>query len=149
MIRAIAPRVRSFLFASSRGGGGGHDGGPCPAPARRGRAERAQAGGALLLLAELGEVDDGALVPWATGKPLYCQHLCPHGHAQELLARVAPKRWRIALPRNLAAGLRWLPALTLGFVIVIVMLVLPQDLAAVEPFDAYPIRAAGWAKRDY
>ena len=25
------------------------------------------------------------LVPWAARKPLYCQHLCPHGAAQELL----------------------------------------------------------------
>jgi hypothetical protein len=84
-------------------------------------------------------------IPWTTGKPLYCQHLCPHGHAQELLARVAPKRWRIALPTDFAAGLRWLPALTLGTMIVVVMLVLPHDLAAFEPFDAYSIRAAGWA----
>ena len=85
------------------------------------------------------------LLPWATGRPLYCQHLCPHGHAQELLARVAPKRWRMALPKNLAAGLRWLPVLTLGFIVIVVMLVLPHDLAATEPFDAYAIRAAGWA----
>jgi hypothetical protein len=85
------------------------------------------------------------LVPWGTGKPLYCQQLCPHGHAQEILARLAPKRWRIALPKSLDAGLRWLPALTLGCVIVLVTLVLPFDLASVEPFDAYSIRAAGWA----
>jgi len=85
------------------------------------------------------------IVPWTTGKPLYCQQLCPHGHAQELLARVAPKRWRIVLPANLAAGLRWLPVLTLGLILVLVMLVIPQDLAAFEPFDAYAIRAAGWA----
>ena len=85
------------------------------------------------------------LVPWTTGKPLYCQHLCPHGHAQELLARIAPKRWRIALPKNFAAGLRWLPPLTLALMVVMVMLVLPHDLAAFEPFDAYAIRAAGWA----
>jgi NosR/NirI family transcriptional regulator, nitrous oxide reductase regulator len=83
--------------------------------------------------------------PWGTGKPLYCQQLCPHGHAQELLARVAPKRWRIALPKDFAAGLRWLPALTLATILVVVMLVLPHDLAAFEPFDAYSIRAAGWA----
>ena len=85
------------------------------------------------------------IVPWVTGKPLYCQHLCPHGHAQELLARIAPKRWRIALPKNLAAGLRWLPLLTLAMILGVVMLVLPADLAAFEPFDAYAIRTAGWA----
>jgi hypothetical protein len=85
------------------------------------------------------------IVPWSTGKPLYCQHLCPHGHAQELLARLAPKRWRIALPKRFAAGLRWLPFLTLVMILGVVMLVLPHDLAAFEPFDAYAIRSAGWA----
>jgi hypothetical protein len=84
------------------------------------------------------------IVPWSTGKPLYCQHLCPHGHAQELLARIVPKRWRIALPKNFAAGLRWLPLLTLAMILGVVMLVLPHDLAAFEPFDAYAIRTAGW-----
>ena len=85
------------------------------------------------------------VVPWASGKPLYCQHLCPHGHAQEFLARLVPKRWRIALPKNFAAGLRWLPLLTLALILGVVLLVLPHDLAAFEPFDAYAIRSAGWA----
>lgn len=85
------------------------------------------------------------LVPWGTGKPLYCMHLCPHGHAQELLAQTLPRRCRIALPRGLDAGLRWIPALTLGGIVVLVMLVLPHDLASIEPFDAYAIRTAGWA----
>ena len=85
------------------------------------------------------------VVPWGAGKPLYCHQLCPHGHAQEILARIAPKRWRIALPKNFAAGLRWLPLLTLAMILGVVMLVLPHDLAAFEPFDAYALRAAGWA----
>jgi hypothetical protein len=85
------------------------------------------------------------IVPWGTGRPLYCQQLCPHGHAQEWIARIAPKRWRISLPRNFAAGLRWLPFLTLALILGVVMLVLPHDLAAFEPFDAYAIRMAGWA----
>ena len=85
------------------------------------------------------------IVPWGTGKPLYCHQLCPHGHAQEWLARIAPKRWRISLPKNFAAGLRWLPFLTLVMMLGVVMLVLPHDLAAFEPFDAYAIRTAGWA----
>ena len=85
------------------------------------------------------------IVPWAAGRPLYCQHLCPHGHAQEFLSRIAPKRWRIALPKGLAAGLRWLPRLTLALMLGVVLLVLPHDLAAFEPFDAYAVRTAGWA----
>ena len=85
------------------------------------------------------------IIPWSSGKPLYCQQLCPHGHAQELLARFAPKRWRVVLPKQFAAGLRWLPFLTLLMLVGVVMLVLPHDLAAFEPFDAYAIRSAGWA----
>jgi polyferredoxin len=84
-------------------------------------------------------------IPWATRKPLYCQHLCPHGAAQELLGHFAPRRWRFALPKGLAAGLRWLPPLTLGVVVIITIMGLPMDLAHLEPFDAYSVRAAGAA----
>lgn len=84
-------------------------------------------------------------VPLAARKPIYCHHICPHGAAQMLLHRMAPKRWRINLRADFARGLRWLPALLLGTVIVISMLVLPIDLAHIEPFDAYVIRTAGWA----
>ncbi len=84
-------------------------------------------------------------VPWATGKPLYCQHICPHGAAQELLHRLAPKGWRFALPSGVDAGLRWLPPLLLAFVLIVSMLGLPIDLAHVEAFDAYLFRTAGLA----
>ena len=84
-------------------------------------------------------------VPWATRKPLYCQQLCPHGAAQELLGRIAPKRWRVALPKDFARGLRWLPALLLALVVAVTILALPIELANLEPFDAYLIRAAGGA----
>ena len=84
-------------------------------------------------------------VPWASRKPLYCQQLCPHGAAQELLGRIARKRWRIALPKDFAAGLRWLPGLLLGMVVIITIVGLPIDLAHLEPFDAYSLRAAGVA----
>ena len=84
-------------------------------------------------------------VPWATRKPLYCQQLCPHGAAQELLGRIAPKSWRVALPKDFARGLRWLPALLLALVVAVTILALPIELANLEPFDAYLIRAAGGA----
>lgn len=84
-------------------------------------------------------------IPWAARKPVYCHHICPHGAAQMLLNRFAPKRWRISLRPDFARGLRWLPALLLGAVVIISMLVLPIDLAHIEPFDAYVIRTAGWA----
>jgi NosR/NirI family nitrous oxide reductase transcriptional regulator len=85
------------------------------------------------------------VVPWTSGKPLYCQHLCPHGAAQEILHGLAPKRWRIHLRREVDAGLRWFPPLLLGLVLTVAMLGLPLDLAHLEPFDAYVLRAAGVA----
>lgn len=84
-------------------------------------------------------------VPWATRKPLYCHQLCPHGAAQELLGHYAPRRWRLTVPKRFAAGLRWLPPLLLGLVLIIAILGLPLDLAHLEPFDAYSLRAAGAA----
>ena len=84
-------------------------------------------------------------VPWTTRKPLYCHQLCPHGAAQELLGRIAPRRWRVALPKEFGAGLRWLPALLLALVLTVTILMLPIDLAHLEPFDAYSLRAAGVA----
>lgn len=104
--------------------------------AQNGVPWRSAPGLVLLLAAALA-------MPWTTGKPLYCQQLCPHGAAQELLGRFGPKRWRVALPKEFAAGLRWLPGLLIGMVIMITILGLPIELAHLEPFDAYSLRAAG------
>jgi NosR/NirI family transcriptional regulator, nitrous oxide reductase regulator len=84
------------------------------------------------------------LVPWATKKPLYCQQLCPHGAAQEWLGRVGMKN-KLHVPAGLGAGLQWLPGLSLVFVLLVVMLQAPFDLAGLEPFDAWVIQSAGWA----
>jgi hypothetical protein len=85
------------------------------------------------------------VIPWSSGRALYCQHLCPHGAAQELLHAIAPRRWRLALPRGIDAGLRWLPPLLLAVVLLATILTLPLDLAGLEPFDAYIVRTAGIA----
>lgn len=106
--------------------------------AENGAPWRAAPGLVLLLAAAL-------VVPWTTGKPLYCQQLCPHGHLQEWLARWMPKRWRFHIPKGVERGLRWLPPLTLAYVLVVTFLVLPVDLASVEPFDAYLLTSAGVA----
>jgi len=82
-------------------------------------------------------------VPWASGRPLYCQQLCPHGAAQELILRKAPRRWRWKLPRGVDAGLRWGPGLLLGFMAILVLLPLDFDLAEFEPFDAYMLGIGG------
>jgi len=85
------------------------------------------------------------LLPWATRKPVYCHHVCPHGAAQELIGRVRPKRWQVNLPEGVVRGLEHLPGLLLGFALLIALLALPFELAGIEPFDAYLVRSAGWA----
>lgn len=85
------------------------------------------------------------LVPWTTQRPVYCQQLCPHGALQEIIGRHAPQRWRWRVPASVERPLRWLPGGLLGFVLMVVMLPLDFDLAGLEPFDAYVIRAAGAA----
>ncbi len=82
-------------------------------------------------------------VPWVSGKALYCQQICPHGAAQEILHRIAPRRWRIGVPHGLDAGLRWLPPLLLAVVLFVTLLSLPIELAHLEPFDAYVVKTAG------
>ncbi|KAF0175132.1 MAG: FMN-binding domain protein [Limisphaerales bacterium] len=66
-------------------------------------------------------------VPWVARRPLYCQQLCPHGAAQEIVTRLAPARWRVNVPAALDRAL------------------LDFDLAGLEAFDAYLIRSAGGA----
>jgi NosR/NirI family nitrous oxide reductase transcriptional regulator len=46
---------------------------------------------------------------------------------------------------DFARGLRWLPPLLLALVVVVSVLVLPIDLAHLEPFDAYVLQSAGVA----
>lgn len=85
------------------------------------------------------------LVPWFSRRALYCQYICPHGAAQEWLHRIVPGRLRMNLPASVRDGLRWLPFLLLILALGILLLALPQDLASLEPFDAYLWRTAGWA----
>lgn len=85
------------------------------------------------------------VVPWATGKPFYCHHICPHGAAQELISRIRPKRFQITLSADVIRGLEILPGALLVFTLVVALLALPFDLAGLEPFAAYVIRSAGIA----
>ncbi|MEQ1860560.1 MAG: FMN-binding protein, partial [Chthoniobacteraceae bacterium] len=106
--------------------------------AQNGAPWRSAPGLVLLLAASLA-------VPWATGKAIYCQHLCPHGAAQEILHKFAPRGWRLHIRADIDRALRWLPAGLLAVVLAAAMLALPIDLAHLEPFDAYVISAAGVA----
>ena len=82
-------------------------------------------------------------MPWTTGKPLYCQQLCPHGAAQELLHRIAPRKWRIRVRADVDRALRWIAPGLLAVVIAATIIGLPIDIAHLEPFDAYVLSAAG------
>ena len=85
------------------------------------------------------------VVPWATGKPFYCHHICPHGAAQELISQIRPKRFQITLSADVIRGLEILPGALLVFTLVVALLALPFDLAGLEQFAAYVIRSAGIA----
>lgn len=72
-------------------------------------------------------------VAWAAKRPLYCQQLCPHGAAQEIVSRLAPLHWRVRVPAPLDLALRWLPGVLLLAVLFVVMLPLDFDLAGLCP----------------
>ncbi len=92
----------------------------------------------LLLLAAVA-----LLGPVISSKQLYCHHICPHGALQQLLARRVGWQWRVS-PR-LERWLTRLPLVLLSFVFLSVVSGWAVDLNALEPFDAYSFRVAGWA----
>jgi NosR/NirI family nitrous oxide reductase transcriptional regulator len=83
------------------------------------------------------------LLPWSTGRPVYCQQICPHGAAQTLLFRVIPGRLRV--PQRLHRIFAILPFLTLLAATAIVAAGLPLSLSALEPFDAWILGVGGLA----
>jgi polyferredoxin len=83
------------------------------------------------------------LVPVATRRQVYCHHLCPHGAAQQLLKNRVP--YQLHLPARATRLLATLPAWLLVWVLLVALCHLPFNLAALEPFDAYLFRLAGWS----
>ena len=83
------------------------------------------------------------LLPATTRRNVYCSHLCAHGAAQQLLARVVKPRWSVPTRlRPLAAILPWA---LLVLAILAAILDLPLALVDLEPFDAYLPTVAGIA----
>ncbi len=82
------------------------------------------------------------LAPVWTRRQIYCHHVCPHGAAQQLLA--GRLRWRWSPSRRMDVWLGRVPFVLLGFVVFAVMLAWQADVNALEPFDAYLFRVAGW-----
>jgi Na+-translocating ferredoxin:NAD+ oxidoreductase RnfG subunit len=83
------------------------------------------------------------LGPVFTSKQLYCHHICPHGALQQLVMRRVGFQWSPS--RRVDHFLSKLPFVLLAFVLLSVAMALPVDLNALEPFDAYVFRVAGWA----
>ncbi len=104
--------------------------------AEHGLAWRALPGLTLLLAAAL-------IVPWATRRQLYCHQICPHGALQQWLGSWSRRQWR--LPGALARWLSLAPQAILTFALVATLRGWRVDLAALEPFDAWSWRTAGWA----
>jgi len=91
------------------------------------------------------------VTPMTTGRNVYCSHLCSHGAAQQLLARVIRPRsrpWLNSVRRPLQATLkqlRWLPVAFLVTAFAVSYFHLPFNLVDLEPFDAYLPAVAGLA----
>jgi len=94
--------------------------------------------GSLALLAAVA-----LLVPWLSGRQVYCHQVCPHGAAQSLLARIPARRPTVA-PRA-DQFLRLVPHLTLAAAFLGAVAWPGIDLAALEPFDAWVLGGAALA----
>lgn len=81
------------------------------------------------------------IVPMVSRQQPYCQHICPHGAAQQLLIHRIPRQWK--LPVSLHKVLSPIPFLLLLTVVIIAMTGLPVSLVDLEPFDAWVIGLAG------
>jgi hypothetical protein len=85
------------------------------------------------------------LIPWFTKQPLYCQFICPHGNLQRWAMKVMPARLKRPLPDDGKWIGRLIPVMLLFVVLGVSFLQLDLDLAGIEPFDAYLLKAAGLA----
>jgi len=83
------------------------------------------------------------LIPLFTKRNIYCSHLCPFGASQQLVRKAPVPRLRLAPWVTRVLG--GVPAILLGCVVATAMGHLAINLAALEPFDAFIFRVAGWA----
>ncbi len=79
------------------------------------------------------------VLPWGTGRQVYCHHLCPHGVLQEWLRRLPTCSRRF--PAGWERCLRWLPLGLVGLAFVFGAWG-GGGLASWEAFDAWSM---GWA----
>jgi Na+-translocating ferredoxin:NAD+ oxidoreductase RnfG subunit len=83
-------------------------------------------------------------IPLFYRRQLYCHHYCPHGALQMVLANRLGSKWRLQIPPKVSRWLERIPWTLLVAVVVISLLGLNINLNALEPFDAWLIRVAGW-----
>ncbi len=92
---------------------------------------------ALVLLAAAALV-----LPLVTRHQFYCHHFCPHGALQQLAAHRL--KWQLHVSPGVSRVLEKIPLLLLALVLLTAMLGWRVNLNALEPFDAYLFRIAGW-----
>ena len=83
------------------------------------------------------------LVPVVTKHQPYCHHVCPFGALQQLgRNRVG---WKIHISQSVSHALQWIPFVLLALVVIATVSRSRFNLAAIEPFDGFEFRIAGWA----
>jgi FMN-binding domain/4Fe-4S binding domain len=81
------------------------------------------------------------LVPVISGRPLYCNHLCPHGAAQELIGKISSRTTRLS--HHTLKALISIPSLILLALLFLVILGMPAaGTAWAEPFSAFLVLRA-------
>ena len=83
------------------------------------------------------------VMPWATGRQVYCHQICPHGAAQTWVGRLGVKK--LAVPDWWHRVLRRVPGVLLVAAVFSVVFAWGWPLASLEPFDAWVPRVAGVA----
>lgn len=79
-------------------------------------------------------------VPLFTNKSFYCTYLCPFGASQELLGRLAPRKY--AIPQRALAVMKWVRRGILALAVVLLLWVTRFELSDMEPFTLFLIRSA-------
>ncbi|MEZ0387908.1 MAG: FMN-binding protein [Verrucomicrobium sp.] len=83
-------------------------------------------------------------IPVFFRRQFYCHHYCPHGTLQMVLTNRLGVKLRVHIPPKIAKWLEKIPWTILVAVVIISMLGLNVNINALEPFDAWLIRVAGW-----
>ena len=83
------------------------------------------------------------VMPWATGRQVYCHQICPHGAAQTWVGRLGLKKLTVSVRWHRV--LRRVPGVLLVAAVFSVVFAWGWPLASLEPFDAWVPRVAGVA----